>query len=198
MALNFANNNSLSAITLLPASISGGGMTLISEQTASSSASLQFSLDDSYDSYIFKFINIHPITDNGDFEFNFSTDNGSNYNVTKTSTFFKAEQYEDGSYSVLTYDGGRDLAQSTGNQFMNNAIGNDSDQSISGYLKVFNPSSSTFVKHFIGVTNGSGKDNATRNPYIAGYGNTVSPITNIRFSMDNGNFNGIIKMYGVA
>jgi hypothetical protein len=94
MALKFAVNNSLSAITSLPSSISGGALNLISTQTASASASLEFSMDSTYDSYVFKFINIHPATDNVAFSVNFSTDGGSTYNVTKTSTSFRARHDE--------------------------------------------------------------------------------------------------------
>jgi hypothetical protein len=89
MAINLANNNSLANITALPASITGGAMTLLSTQTASASATISFTsgIDDTYDSYVFKFINIHPATDNADFEFNMTID-GTNWNVTKTTTTF--------------------------------------------------------------------------------------------------------------
>ena len=62
MALLFANNNSLSAISAKPSGLSGGSMNLISTQTASGSANLSFTsgIDSTYDEYVFKFINIHP------------------------------------------------------------------------------------------------------------------------------------------
>ena len=201
MALKFAVNNSLSAITTLPSSISGGALNLISTQTASASASLEFSMDSSYDSYIFKFINIHPQTDSVQLTFNFSTDNGSNYNVTKTTTIFFAQQSEDGSIVEFGYDGGKDLAQSTANQKLTGgtSIGNENDENIVGTLQIFNPSSSVFVKHFIANTNTAGNYPTSSNSFIAGYGNTTSPITNIKFEMDSGNIDdGIIKMYGVS
>ena len=201
MALKFAVNNSLSAITSLPSGISGGALNLISTQTASASASLEFSLDDSYDSYLFKFINIHPSNDNTDFQFNMSTDNGSNYNVVKTSTAFAPFHDEADTSTGLTYSTSNDLAQSTAFQNLlgQSGIGNDNDQSASGYLQIFNPSSDTFVKHFIARNNYSHPSDYTVEYYIAGYGNTTSPITNLKFQMSSGNIDdGIIKMYGVS
>ena len=201
MALNFANNNSLSAITSLPASISGGGMTLIQEQTASSSATISFTsgIDSTYDSYVFKFINIHPATDNVSFSFNLSTDGGSNYNVTKTTTYFYAYLGENGSYGILEYVAGLDLAQSTSDQPLSNNVGNDNDQSASGELFLFNPSSTTFVKHFMSTTNQYDRADISVNPRMAGYGNTTSSIDAVRFQMSSGNIeSGVIKLYGIS
>ena len=200
MAINFANNSSLANITSLPASISGGGLTLVSSQTASASASLEFSMDSTYDSYVFKFINCHPSNDGTNFTFNLSTDNGSNYNVTKTTTAFLARHSETGTGGDLQYKTGEDLAQSTSDQILGIEIGADADQNLGGTLQIFNPSSSVFVKHFISTTNGNDAySNFNYNLFVAGYGNTTSPITNIRFKFSTGNIDdGIIKMYGVA
>ena len=200
MAINFANNSSLANITALPASISGGGLTLVSSQTASASASLEFSMDSTYDSYVFKFINCHPSNDGTNFTFNLSTDNGSNYNVTKTTTAFLARHSETGTGGDLQYKTGEDLAQSTSDQILGIEIGADADQNLGGTLQIFNPSSSVFVKHFISTTNGNDAySNFNYNLFVAGYGNTTSPITNIRFKFSTGNIDdGIIKMYGVA
>jgi hypothetical protein len=201
MALNFANNNSLSAITTLPASITGGAMTLIQEQTASSSATISFTsgIDSTYDSYVFKFYNIHPATDNVSFQFNLSTDGGSNYNVTKTTTYFYAYHGEGGAYGILEYVTGLDLAQSTSDQPLSNNVGNDNDQSASGELFLFNPSSTTFVKHFISTTNQYDRADISVNPRMAGYGNTTSSINAVRFQMSSGNIDsGVIKLYGVS
>jgi hypothetical protein len=134
MAINLANNNSLANITALPASITGGAMTLISEQTASASATISFTsgIDSTYDSYVFKFYDIHPATDDADFQFNMSTDGGSNYNVTKTTTIVNAYHYENDSAADFVYDTGSDLAQSTSDQIIAGyqGVGNDNDQSV--------------------------------------------------------------------
>ena len=200
MAINFANNSSLANITSLPASITGGRLTLVSSQTASASASLEFSMDSSYDSYVFKFINIHPQTDGFNFTFNGSTDNGSNYNVTKTTTVFSAQHNEADSWTFLGYHPGFDIAQGTGFQNLNaNEVGADNDQTISGTLQIFNPSSSTFVKHFISTSSVAVTSDQMENVFVAGYLNTTSPVTNLKFQMSSGNIDdGIIKMYGVS
>ena len=199
MAINFANNSSLANITSLPASVSGGGLTLVSSQTASASASLEFSIDSTYDSYVFKFIDIHPATDNVTFQFNMSTDGGSNYNVAKTTTFFRALHEESDGSATLGYRTGDDLAQGTSGQDLIASIGNGNDESGSGSLQIFNPSSAVFVKHFIGTTSSYWQANGELNDFIAGYGNTTSPVNAIQFFMTSGNIDaGIIKMYGVA
>jgi hypothetical protein len=199
MAINFANNSSLANITSLPASISGGGLTLVSSQTASASASLEFSMDSTYDSYVFKFISIHPSNDNVQLTFNGSIDNGSNYNVTKTTTFFRPFHNEADTISGLSYDGGFDLAQSTAYQPISQQTGNDNDQNCSGYMQIFNPSSSVFVKHYISQLSNIQHSDTSVNDFSAGYLNTSSPVTNLKFQFSSGTIDdGIIKMYGVS
>jgi len=198
MALKFAVNNSLSAITSLPSGISGGALNLISTQTASASASLEFSLDDSYDSYVFKFIDIHPSNNAAYLEFQGSTNNGSSYGVTITSTFFEAYHNEADTATTLSYAGYGDLAQSTSFQTIIAGIGNDADQSCVGTLQIFNPSSNTFVKHFLARGSRYSHDDYASEQNLSGYFNTTSPITNLKFQFSSGNIDdGIIKMYGV-
>jgi len=199
MALNFANNNSLSAITTLPASISGGAMTLISEQTASGSATIDFTsgIDSTYDSYVFKFINIHPATDNTHFKIYFSTDGGSNYNVTKTTTFFRTTHTEDDATTNFSYVASYDLAQGTGGQRIGFDIGNAGDASCSGELYLFSPSNTTFVKHFIANTNRMTASNSAET-FVGGYGNTTSAVDAVDFAISSGTIDsGVIKMYGL-
>ena len=200
MAINLANNNSLANITALPSSISGGAMTLLATQTASGSANLSFtsSIDDTYDSYVFKFYNIHPATDNVAFQFNLSVDTGSNYNVTKTTTVFRARHDEADSQADLLYVTGDDLAQSTGFQSILKGLGNDNDECGNGTLTLFNPSSTVFVKHFIASAPFSHKDPAARSLFTAGYGNTTSAVDAIKFEMSSGTFDGVIKLYGIS
>jgi len=203
MALKFAVNNSLSAITTLPSSISGGALNLISTQTASASASLEFSMDSTYDSYVFKFYNIHPQNDANTFHFQASTDGGSNYGITLTSTLIRAFHNEADTQTGLDYLTDSDLAQSTSYQPLvgrPSDLGNVAYESLSGYLHLFNPSDTTFVKHFMSVANSTFTDSeATANLYMAGYGNTTSAINAIRFQMSSGNIDsGVIKLYGVS
>ena len=203
MSLTKISNNSLSAISTLPASIPTGALTLLSTQTASSSASISFTsgIDSTYDSYVFKFIDIHPATDNVSFTFNLSSDGGSNYNVTKTSTYFWGYHLESDGGAALQYVANNDLAQSTGEQilFGNAGLNNENDGSFAGTLQIFNPSDTTFVKHWISEHNGMHHDNITVNGRSGGYANTTSAINAIRFQMSSGNIDdGIIKLYGVS
>jgi len=204
MALVKYNNNSISAITDIADSIKGA-MTLIKEITASSDDTIEFVdgasdvvLDSTYPIYIFKFINCHPSADNSAFQVNFSADGGSNYNVTKTTSYFFALHKEDGSNSNFAYSAGADLAQGTGNQQIAQNIGADNDQSMSGHLTLFNPSSTTFIKHFIATTQLAELNENTVNVFSAGYGNTTSAIDAVKFQMDSGNIDaGTIKLYGI-
>ena len=203
MALNFCNNNSLSAITSIPAAISGGALNLISTQTASSSSSLSFTsgLDSTYKEYIFKFINIHPATNAAKFRLIGSTDGGSSYGVATTTTMFEAWVDESGSNATVRYEDGDDVAQSSSAFPLSTGIGSDDDESLSGFLHLFEPSNSTLVTHFLTSTQ---HVNGSSTPYsnsarVGGYFNTASAIDAIQFSMSSGSIeSGVIKMYGVS
>ena len=185
----------------LDAAVPTGKMTLISEQTASGSATISFTsgIDDTYDSYVFKFINIHPATDGAFFTFNLSSDSGSNYNVTKTTTLFQAYHNEADSATALTYRVDDDLAQSTSFQYLSADMDNDNDSCLVGILHLFNPSSTTFVKHFLANTNLVFNSAMSVEEFIAGYGNTTSAINAIQFKMSSGNIDsGVIKLYGIG
>ena len=200
MALNFCNNNSLSAITSIPAAISGGALNLISTQTASSSATISFTsgIDSTYKEYIFIFNNIHAATAGTDFGFQGDTGTNTNYNQTITSSFFRAAHNEADSTAVVSYDTGFDQAQGTSIQPIATNMGDDNDMSGSGVLHLFDPSNTTFVKHYIARSNVYQESVFNNNQYIAGYFNTTSAITRIQFKMASGNIDsGTIDMYGV-
>jgi hypothetical protein len=200
------NNNSISAVTSA-ASIPSGALTHIKTLTASSSATLSFVdgssdvvLDNTYPIYKFEFINMHPATNGAYLTFNYSIDSGSNYNVTKTSTAFRPFHYENDSTPELAYNTSNDLAQSTSFQPLCDNQGNNNDDSLSGYFHLFNPSSTTFVKHWISNVNMSHNSSypASVNWYTAGYGNTTSAVDSIQFKMTSGNIDaGKIKLYGI-
>jgi len=203
MALVKYNNNSISAVTAT--AIPSGSLVPIKTLTASSSATLSFVdgsdgvvLDSTYPIYKFSFINMHPATDNVQFFFNLSIDSGSSYSVTKTSTSFVTFNYEDGSYSALNYDAGGDLAQSTSPQKVARDLGNDNDSAVSGEMFLFNPSSTTFVKHFIGRSSPYLSYNSAMEFNFGGYGNTTSAVDAVQFTMSSGNIDsGKIKLYGI-
>jgi hypothetical protein len=192
-------NASVSAVTSFSGVTGGGTLTLISTQTASASASISFTtgLDSTYDEYIFKFINIRPATDSTDFQFNMSTDGGSTF-ATKTTTFFEVKHDEADTTTGLAYQTALDRTQSTLTQRLSNDIGSGADENCCGYLTLFNPASTTYVKHFIAVLNNNSFDDSSINDFVAGYINTTSAVNSVRFSMVSGNIDdGIIKLYGV-
>ena len=203
MAIRTANNQSLTEITELPSAVTTGSLVLLETKTASGDGTLSFTsnIDSTYKEYIFKFIGIHPQTDATLFQMNGSIDAGSNYNVTKTTTVFYAIHRESETSPALSYDAGSDLAQSTAFSRIVGAgnTGNDNDQCCVGEMKLFSPSSTTFVKHFIAVGDTVGDSDYDMPGYIAGYFNTTSAIDAIQFKFNSGNIDaGVIKLYGVA
>jgi len=179
---------------------------LIKNIDASSSSTVSFVdgsssvvLDNTYKTYLFKFVNIHPSNNATRLQYNLSVDGGSNYNVAKTTTSFKAYHNEGNSASALTYETGTDLAQGTGTQFIGDDISNANDASMSGEMFLFNPSSTTFVKHIITTTSSlANGDFAVWNSTGTGYGNTTSAVDAVQFTMSSGTIDsGRIALYGI-
>jgi len=191
----------------LEASFSGGAMTFIKKLTADGSGttlsfvhgSSDVVLDSTYKEYLFLFKDIHHSEADRNLSFNLSIDSGSNYNVAKTTTFFYATHSEDDGGGAIEYRTGTDLAQGTGVQPMMQGIKGDNDSSGAGYMHLFNPGSTTFVKHFL-CNNVLMQDNTlVQNTYISGYGNTTSAIDAIQFSVNSGNIDaGTICLYGIS
>ncbi len=188
-------------------SVGTGSMTFIKKVTASASATVSFVdgtsdvvLDDTYKEYMFTFKDIHP-ADHSTSQyilFQGSIDSGSNYNVAMTTTYFRAEHYEDGTAAGLGYVAGADQAQGTSFQRISDPIGNENDECGSGYLHLFNPSSTTFVKHFIVNAQIAEYGDRSINTYCAGYFNTTSAIDAVQFKMNSGNMDaGDICLYGI-
>jgi hypothetical protein len=185
---------------------SKGTLKLIKTLTASSSATLSFVngtsdvvLDSTYKEYIFIFNDVHPEEDSRKLEINFR-DGGSNYDATKTTTSFLAYTYEGSeNSSAVGYDTDLDVAQGTGVQPISSFCGNDNDQCVSGHLHLFNPSSTTFVKHFISKVSGSNHDNSASILFTAGYCNVTAAIDGVQFNFNSGNIDsGTIQLFGVS
>ena len=185
----------------------GGAITFIKKLTASSSSTLSFVdgasdvvLDNTYKEYLFILNNIHPAA-YSEVHFNLSADSGSNYNITKTSTFFRPTHRENGADGSIAYGTGGDLAQGTGFQPLTQALGDtavDNDASASGYLHLFNPSSTTFVKHFIAEVQHMHNNDYPMDGFVAGYANTTSAIDAVQFKASSGNIDaGDICLYGI-
>ena len=199
MALKAANDKSMSNITALPSGVSAKSLILISTTTASSSATVDITsgIDDTYKEYIIKFYDVHPATDNVTFQVNFR-DGGSSYDATKTSTAFYAHEGES-SDTGFGYGGSQDLAQATGVQPLLGSLGNGNDECASGELILYDPSSTTYVKHYMVKTQYYHQGNYSQIYYVAGYCNVTAAIDGVQFSMSSGNIDaGTFKLYGVA
>jgi hypothetical protein len=177
-----------------------GNLVLISEQTASASASISFTsgIDSTYPIYKFEFINCHPATDGAEFQVGFR-DGGTDYDAIKTTTGFLAIHTESDSETGLNDRSALDgQAQNTGFLNLNLNLGNDNDQSLSGSMFLFNPSSTTFVKHFMTNVQYSQNTDGSINYRCAGYCNTTTAIDGVQFKMSSGNTDsGTIKLYGI-
>ena len=179
----------------------GGSLVLLSTQTASSSATIDFTsdIDSTYKEYQFHFTDIHPETNNVTFSFQVDTGTNTSYNITTTSTFFRASHNEDDSGTALQYRANDDQAQGTAFNKLCQTVGNDNDQSCTGILHLFDPSSTTFVKHFISTSNMTEAGDYSINSYAAGYANVTAAIDGVQFAFQSGNIDsGTIKMYGVV
>ena len=199
MALIKLSNNGVKNITSV-GSVGTGDLVFISKQTASSSASISFTsgIDSTYKEYVFYFNNIHTANDGVDITFNLSTDSGSNYNVSKVTTYFTAYQLESDATQGLIYDSSNGDMVGTGFANIHRDLGNGNDESLSGYFHLFNPSSSVFVKHFMSSSNLVQLNDQCIVAHVAGYGNTTNPVDAIQFKASSGNIDsGTIKLYGI-
>ena len=184
---------------------SGGAIVPIKTLTASSSGTLSFVngssdvvLDNTYRTYIFKWINIHPETDNQNLTVGFR-DGSTNYDATKTTTFFYAYQGESSGTSALDYVTGSDLAQATGFQQLTGSVGNGNDESCAGELWLFNPSSTTYVKNFISKASVYEGSNYAMEVNVGGYCSVTAAIDAVQFKMSSGDIDaGTIKLYGIT
>jgi len=200
MSIIKLNNRGVKNASAFGSVTSVGTLSLIQKQTASSSSTISFTsgIDNSFKEYVFYFNNIHPYTNNVDFQFNASIDSGSNYNVSKTSTTFQAQHDEADSEALLQYNTDRDLANGTGVQKISLQIGNGNDECVSGFLHFFNLNSSTFVKHYMGIVNGYNGSNYTQELHTNGYINNTNSVDAIQFSFSSGAIDsGDILLFGL-
>lgn len=205
MALISVSNNALSNISVLPASIPTGALTLIKSVTASASANIIFKngvdglvLDNTYKSYVFKFINCHPSADGVNFQFQVGTGTDDTYNEVITSTYVVSYHYEADTDQAVEYNGAHDQAQGTSFQTLCNSVGADNDQQVSGTLLFNGFADSTYVKHFIGDIQNAYSADYTFRHLVAGYVNTPTALTRVQFKFSSGNIDdGTIKLYGV-
>jgi hypothetical protein len=207
MSIVKLNNNGVKNATEFGSITGLGQLIFIKKITASTSSTVSFVdgssdvvLDDTYKEYLFTFNNIHPSNDSANVQFQVSINTGSSYGVAITSTYFQAQHEEGDSETALEYDAGQDLAQGTGFQtILAKEVGNGNDESASGYLHLFDPSSTTFVKHFMARGNCQDAEPMSRDGFTAGYVNTTSAVDAIQFKMSAGTIDaGDICLYGIV
>ena len=201
MSIVKLNNNGVKNATAFGSITGLGNLVFISRSTASSSASVSITsgISSTYKEYIFVFNNLHPAS-NSNLQFQTSTNGGSSYGVTVTTTFFYASHQENDGEAIVTYNTGRDHAQATDFIYLtgDNMESNNADASVSGYLHLFEPSSTTFVKHYMSNTDHVADGPYQQNNYSAGYFNTTTAINAIQFKLTSGNIDsGTVDMYGV-
>ena len=177
-------------------------MTLITTNTlvagASASTASFTGLDSTYKLYVFKFFDVNPVSDAATLTMNGSDDaSGHSYDITKTTSFFRSINNEGDSTAKIQYMTANDLAQGTGVANIVESIGNGADESCAGELRLFNPASTTYVKHFLIRTIENRSDDYAWETFVGGYINTTTAIDEISFKMSSGNFDGTIKMWGV-
>ena len=200
MSINVCNDRSMASITSLPSGVTGGSLVLISTTTASSSSTVDITsgIDSTYKEYIIKFIDVHPATDTAILQCN-GRDGGSSFDATKTTTFWYAYHDEGDSDTQLEYNASYDIAQSTSAFRISNLLGNGNDESYSGTMHLFDPSNTTFVKHFIVRSSMYQSGSYSFDINVAGYFNVTAAIDGLQFSMSSGNIDsGTFKLYGVV
>ena len=183
----------------------GGRSTLIKTFTVSNDSTISMVhgtssvvFDSTYKKYVVDFIDIKPATDKADFEFNGSIDAGSNYNVTKTTSYVRTSTEETGT-NYFYIEASESLEQATGFQKLMTDLGGSADESGVGSITFWNPSNTTEVKHFQGDFTYYQGDNYTYSITLSGYFNTTSDIDAVQFKMSSGNIeSGVIKLYGVT
>ena len=201
MSLITLNNRALKDATAVGSITGLGDLVFISRSTASSSSSLSITsgINSTYKEYIFILNSIHPASDNISFQFNGTDDTSSHsFDITKTTTAFNAYHNEADSETGFEYRSADDVAQGTGYHTLSHQASNDNDASLSGFLHLFDPSNTTFVKHFVARISGNNEDNHAQDNFSAGYFNTTAAITGLDFKFSSGNIDsGTIDLYGV-
>jgi hypothetical protein len=171
---------------------------LLNTSTASTASNVSFTDLTGYKIFKFVCIDIFPSGSGINFGFQVNASGGSGFNETITSTFFDADHTETGT-GALQYEAGDDQAQGTAYQRLTRATGGDADATCAGELFLFNPASTTYVKHFYGRVNEyMSTSPRTLDNFIAGYINTTTAITQIDFKFLSGTFDGVIKQYGLV
>ena len=198
-----SNGTTLLDAGALDSGVATGAMVLIDTVTVTNAGNITFDgslatgFSSTYKEYIFKLIDIHPVNDNVSYLFGVDTSGNTNYNQPITSSAFEAYHNEADDATGLAYNTGFDVAQGTSGQEIFEDQGNDNDQCACGILHIFDPTNTTFVKHFTIRSRNTQHANYTSDAFVAGYINTTTALDKITFYFASGNQAGTIKMYGI-
>jgi hypothetical protein len=160
-------------------------------------------IDDTYSVYEFHIV-IHPETDNKilKWQANQATggSNTSGYNQNITSTGIRAYHYESGTDSGVGYDTSIDQQNSDqALEWVVDNIGAENHENMAAILTLYDPSSTTFVKHFTVESSTHMSGDGNKHELHAGYINATEAIDEIKFVMSDGDIqDGYIKMFGVT
>lgn len=185
----------------LGAGVASGSLQLISSQTASGSANISFTsgITSTYKEYLFSFHNIHPATDGAKFGFQFNASGESGFNETLTTTYWRSYNNEAADSAGTGYVTSEDQGNGTSFTILDGGVGADADQCTAGHVKLFDPSNTSHIKHFIFRGTHYDVNNFVADVFVGGYVNTTAAITEVQFKFASGNIDaGTIKMYGVA
>ena len=203
MSINVCNDRSMASITSLPSGVTGSSLVLLDTVTVTNAGNITFDgslatgFTSTYKEYIFKLIDIHPVTDNVSYKFGVDTSGNTNYNQPITSSAFDAYHNEADNSAGVAYNTGFDVAQGTSGQELFENQGNDNDQCGCGVLHIFDPTNTTSVKHFFARTRNMTHSDSTADGFVSGYINTTTALDKITFYFSSGNQAGTIKMYGL-
>ena len=171
---------------------------LLNTSTPSGASSVSFTDLTGYKIFKFVGIDLFPSVATQEFRFQVNASGGSGFNETMTTTFFDADHTETGT-GTLNYEPNDDQAQGTAYQKLTRATGGDADATCAGELYLYNPASTTYVKHFYSRFNEYFSSSPrTLDNFVAGYINTTTAITEIDFKFNTGTITGVIKQYGLV
>ena len=175
---------------------------LLSTQTADDDSTITFSSDitSTYGEYIFRWYNFSPSGNNISLQWSVNATDGADYDDSAiTSTHFQAEHHEgdEAGGAAVAYQTAVDRAEQTGFFNLDMSVGDGADESGCGELHLFNPASTTYVKHFICKSHVYHTSNYAKCSFVAGYINDTTAIDDVQFKVGSGTFDGKFKMWGV-
>lgn len=178
----------------------GGGLNLIEEHTASTSATLDFTtcITSTYDEYIFTVANVIPATNNTNLLVRVSTNSGSTYDSGTNYGWDAASWRAGAGFTVGGAAGATSMSLTTANGLgvSNAATGGV----VFRALHLFSPNSAALFKQFVGDGEMLYQDGTTRVMLsFGGEYSSATAVNAVRFLFSSGNIaSGTIRCYGLS